>query len=186
MRMMCPYSTTRASTLEHGGWLWWLWWLTTQRYVTSDWRELRSSRWQASWPSTLLRVGTAPPRLFSLGSSTRRLSTCGAWVVSTRSPFHFSPTNHQKERKCQPSSMTCSGIFAELLGRKPLFQGKDYINQITRIVDIMGSPTEDDLQNIGSEQARQCIQLPPSLPSMPFTSPLLPVVLSFVSTPFFI
>lgn len=60
-------------------------------------------------------------------------------------------------------------IFAELLGRKPLFQGKDYINQITRIVDIMGSPTEDDLQNIGSEQARQYIRSLGHRPKIPLT-----------------
>jgi len=60
-------------------------------------------------------------------------------------------------------------IFAELLGRKPIFQGKDYINQITRIVDIMGSPTEDDLQNIGSEQARQYIRSLGHRPKVPLT-----------------
>lgn len=60
-------------------------------------------------------------------------------------------------------------IFAELLGRKPLFQGKDYINQITRIVDIMGSPTEDDLKNIGSEQARQYIRSLGHRPKIPLS-----------------
>lgn len=60
-------------------------------------------------------------------------------------------------------------IFAELLGRKPLFQGKDYINQITRIVDVMGSPTEDDLKNIGSEQARQYIRSLGHRPKIPLS-----------------
>jgi len=60
-------------------------------------------------------------------------------------------------------------IFAELLGRKPLFQGKDYIHQITRTVDIIGSPTETDIVNIGSEQARQYIRGLGHRPKIPFT-----------------
>jgi len=49
-------------------------------------------------------------------------------------------------------------IFAELLGRKPLFQGKDYIHQITKISDILGTPPEDEIENIRSEPARRYIR----------------------------
>nr|AAA59387.1 extracellular signal-regulated protein kinase [Dictyostelium discoideum] len=49
-------------------------------------------------------------------------------------------------------------IFAELLGRKPLFQGKDYIHQITLIIETIGSPSEEDICNIANEQARQFIR----------------------------
>jgi serine/threonine protein kinase len=31
-------------------------------------------------------------------------------------------------------------IFAELLGRKPLFPGKDYIHQLNLITDVIGTP----------------------------------------------
>jgi len=31
-------------------------------------------------------------------------------------------------------------IFAELLGRTPLFPGKDYLEQIQRIIAILGTP----------------------------------------------
>jgi serine/threonine protein kinase len=31
-------------------------------------------------------------------------------------------------------------ILAELLGRKPLFRGQDYVEQINLIVDVVGSP----------------------------------------------
>jgi len=60
-------------------------------------------------------------------------------------------------------------IFAELLGRKPLFQGKDYIHQIARTVDIIGSPTETDITNIGSEQARQYIRGLGFRPKIPYS-----------------
>lgn len=36
-------------------------------------------------------------------------------------------------------------VLAELMGRKALFIGKDSLDQIKRIVQIMGTPTENDL-----------------------------------------
>jgi len=60
-------------------------------------------------------------------------------------------------------------IFAELLGRKPLFQGKDYIHQISRTVDIIGSPQDDDIVHVGSEQARQYIRGLGYRPKVPFS-----------------
>jgi len=55
-------------------------------------------------------------------------------------------------------------IFAELLGRKPIFPGKDYINQLKLIVNVLGSPDEDDLDFIESQKARSYIK------SLPVTS----------------
>jgi len=49
-------------------------------------------------------------------------------------------------------------IFAELLGLKPLFQGKDYINQVLKITDILGSPPEDEIEAIRCEPARRYIR----------------------------
>jgi serine/threonine protein kinase len=66
-------------------------------------------------------------------------------------------------------------ILAELLGRRPLFQGKDCksrsinltncfsksipdINQVATITDILGTPPEDEIQNIKSEPARNYIR----------------------------
>merc|ERR1719158_1527483 len=34
-------------------------------------------------------------------------------------------------------------IFAELLGRKPLFPGKDYVHQLNLITRVLGSPSEE-------------------------------------------
>eukprot|EP00193_Tetraselmis_chui_P021934 CAMPEP_0177795238 /NCGR_PEP_ID=MMETSP0491_2-20121128/26119_1 /TAXON_ID=63592 /ORGANISM="Tetraselmis chuii, Strain PLY429" /LENGTH=390 /DNA_ID=CAMNT_0019318041 /DNA_START=380 /DNA_END=1552 /DNA_ORIENTATION=- len=49
-------------------------------------------------------------------------------------------------------------IFAELLGRKPLFPGKDYVHQLNLITKVIGSPSEEDLMFIGSEKARRYIR----------------------------
>ena len=45
-------------------------------------------------------------------------------------------------------------IFAEMLGRKPLFPGKDYIHQLNLITDVIGTPGEEDIQYIQSEKVR--------------------------------
>lgn len=48
-------------------------------------------------------------------------------------------------------SMGC--IMAELIKRKPVFPGRDYINQLKLITDVLGPPGEDDLKGIKSEEA---------------------------------
>ncbi|KAL2931393.1 Mitogen-activated protein kinase 7, partial [Bienertia sinuspersici] len=37
-------------------------------------------------------------------------------------------------------------IFAEMIGRKPLFPGTSSLNQLQRIINILGSPTRSDLE----------------------------------------
>eukprot|EP01012_Entosiphon_sulcatum_P064332 TRINITY_DN9312_c0_g1_i1.p1 TRINITY_DN9312_c0_g1~~TRINITY_DN9312_c0_g1_i1.p1 ORF type:complete len:406 (+),score=53.33 TRINITY_DN9312_c0_g1_i1:765-1982(+) len=49
-------------------------------------------------------------------------------------------------------------VLAELLGRKPVFPGSDYIDEIIKITNIVGTPTEHDLSNFGSEAAREFIR----------------------------
>jgi len=44
-------------------------------------------------------------------------------------------------------------IFAEMLGRKPLFPGEDYLHQLRLISEIVGTPTEGDLHFVTSEKA---------------------------------
>jgi len=54
-------------------------------------------------------------------------------------------------------------IFAELLGRKPLFPGKDYVHQLNLIMRVIGTPENDtELDFINNEKARRYIK---SLPN---------------------
>ena len=54
-------------------------------------------------------------------------------------------------------------ILAELLGRKPLLPGKDYVDQLKLIIKTLGPPSEEDLGFITSSKARAYIRaLPPS------------------------
>ncbi|KAG8465269.1 hypothetical protein KFE25_002576 [Diacronema lutheri] len=59
-------------------------------------------------------------------------------------------------------------IFAELLGRKPLFPGKDYIHQLGLITDVIGTPDDEDIDYIESEKARRYIRSLPYKPRIPF------------------
>jgi len=52
-------------------------------------------------------------------------------------------------------------IFAELLVRKPLFPGEDYIHQIQLIIDFLGSPSEADMHFIKSEKAKKFMRNQP-------------------------
>ena len=63
-------------------------------------------------------------------------------------------------------SMGC--ILAEILGRKPLFPGKDYIHQMRLIIEVLGSPSEQDMQFITSRKARDYIRALPRSPKARF------------------
>ncbi|XP_020946988.1 mitogen-activated protein kinase 11 isoform X7 [Sus scrofa] len=55
-------------------------------------------------------------------------------------------------------------IMAELLQGKALFPGNDYIDQLKRIMEVVGTPSPEVLAKISSEHARAYIQ---SLPPVP-------------------
>lgn len=40
-------------------------------------------------------------------------------------------------------------ILAELLGRTPLFPGEDFLDQVQRIISVLGTPSEEDRKYIG-------------------------------------
>ncbi|PHT98855.1 Mitogen-activated protein kinase -like protein NTF3, partial [Capsicum chinense] len=49
-------------------------------------------------------------------------------------------------------------IFAELLGRKPVFPGTECLNQLKLIINILGSQREEDLEFIDNPKARKYIK----------------------------
>ena len=48
-------------------------------------------------------------------------------------------------------------IMAEMLNNKPLFPGKHYLDQLNLILNILGSPSDEDLECIQNEKARAYI-----------------------------
>ena len=54
-------------------------------------------------------------------------------------------------------------IFAELLGRKPLFPGSDHVNQLATILDVLGTPHVDrELRHVPEKARRYIAGLPHS------------------------
>ena len=49
-------------------------------------------------------------------------------------------------------------IFAEILGRKPIFPGTECLNQLKLIIDVLGSQHEADLEFIDNSKARKFIK----------------------------
>lgn len=61
-------------------------------------------------------------------------------------------------------------IFAELVGRRPLFAGDDYIHQLQIITDVLGSPSDDDMHFITSHKALRFMQNMRQKDSRPFST----------------
>ena len=49
-------------------------------------------------------------------------------------------------------------IFAEMLARRHLFPGKNYLNQLQLILSVVGTPSEEYIQNIGTDRVKTYLQ----------------------------
>lgn len=49
-------------------------------------------------------------------------------------------------------------ILAEILGKQPLLPGNDYLDQVNKIVNVLGSPTEEQMAFISNESAKKYIR----------------------------
>eukprot|EP01059_Diplonema_ambulator_P008501 TRINITY_DN18139_c0_g1_i3.p1 TRINITY_DN18139_c0_g1~~TRINITY_DN18139_c0_g1_i3.p1 ORF type:complete len:372 (+),score=123.70 TRINITY_DN18139_c0_g1_i3:105-1220(+) len=61
-------------------------------------------------------------------------------------------------------------ILAELINRKPLFPGRDYINQLNIITDVLGVPCEEDMAAIKSEEAVRYLKSMKKKAAVPLSS----------------
>lgn len=59
-------------------------------------------------------------------------------------------------------------IFAELLGRKPLFPGKNFMHQLCLIFEVIGTPDKEQLAFIKSEQAMTFMRSLNTIKKTPF------------------
>lgn len=56
-------------------------------------------------------------------------------------------------------------ILCELIGRKPIFTGKDHLDQIKKILQVVGSPTDEDLEWLPrNSKARSFLRKVPHFP----------------------
>lgn len=55
------------------------------------------------------------------------------------------------------------------MGGRPFFKGRDYVDQLNRILHILGTPSEETLNRIGSPRARDYIRDLPYMRKIPFS-----------------
>ncbi|PSR90004.1 Mitogen-activated protein kinase [Actinidia chinensis var. chinensis] len=60
-------------------------------------------------------------------------------------------------------------ILMEIIKREPLFPGKDYVQQLVLITELLGSPEDSDLGFLRSENARKYVKQLPRVPKQPFS-----------------
>lgn len=56
---------------------------------------------------------------------------------------------------------SCGCILAELIMRRPIFPGRDYINQLNLIMNVLGTPNEEVLSRIDNKAARDYVEQQP-------------------------
>lgn len=71
-------------------------------------------------------------------------------------------------------------MLAELLGGRPIFKGKDYIDQLNIVLHFLGTPSDKTLRRVGSPRVRRCslseradrLQAQDYIRSLPFSTPI--------------
>jgi mitogen-activated protein kinase 1/3 len=60
-------------------------------------------------------------------------------------------------------------IVSEMLGNRPLFPGKHYLNQLSLILNVVGTPSPDDMKCIHNEKARLYVASLPRQEKVPWS-----------------
>lgn len=61
-------------------------------------------------------------------------------------------------------------ILGEIMTREPLFPGKDYVQQLRLITELLGSPDDASLQFLRSDNARRYVRQLPQYPKQQFSA----------------
>ncbi|NXA25318.1 MK07 kinase, partial [Ibidorhyncha struthersii] len=75
---------------------------------------------------------------------------------------------HRYTRAIDMWSVGC--IFAEMLGRRQLFPGRNYVHQLQLIMAVLGTPPATVMSAIGAERVRAYVQSLPPRPAVPWES----------------
>lgn len=80
---------------------------------------------------------------------------------------HYVILNRESELILTISSFLSVGcILAEMLGRKPLFPGRDYIHTLNLVCKVIGTPSAADVARISSEKAQHYLTTMPPQPQL--------------------
>ncbi|CAM8914192.1 hypothetical protein QQ045_030962 [Rhodiola kirilowii] len=61
-------------------------------------------------------------------------------------------------------------IFGEIMTRRPLFPGRDYVDQLKLVTELIGSPDDSSLGFLRSDNARRYVRQLPQYPKQPFST----------------
>lgn len=64
---------------------------------------------------------------------------------------------------------SCGCILGEMLGRNPMFPGKNFIHQLSLIFDVIGSPLSSEISHIKNSQARKFLDSQIAKRKVPFS-----------------
>ncbi|XP_019177682.1 PREDICTED: mitogen-activated protein kinase homolog NTF6-like [Ipomoea nil] len=60
-------------------------------------------------------------------------------------------------------------ILMEIIKKEPLFPGRDYVQQLALITELLGTPEDSDLGFLRSDNARRYVKQLPHVPKQPFS-----------------
>src|SRR4051812_10448816 len=96
-----------------------------------------------------------------------------SYTKASMYPFQYFPGVGSLDTKLHgyPVDVWSVGcILAELLGGRPFFKGRDYVDQLNQILHYLGTPSEETLSRIGSPRAQDYVRNLPFMPKIPFQS----------------
>lgn len=132
-------------------------------------------------PSNVLLDTNCDLKLCDFGLARENRQPDQAWqlwtdYVTTR--WYRAPELVMEDKKYTTAidvwSLGC--IFAEMLVGRTIFPGRDRINQLDRIMQVLGTPSEEDITGIGSPEAHTYIARREKLPRVPWRSIVPPEV----------
>lgn len=111
----------------------------------------------------------APEIMLSFQNYTKASTSHACHPLSSHCSFavsHYSP--RRLTATVDVWSVGC--ILAELLGGRPFFKGRDYVDQLNQILHILGTPNEETLSRIGSPRAQEYVRNLPFMAKKSFPS----------------
>ena len=130
-------------------------------YVATRWYRapeilLASKKYKES--VDMWSLGTLPSLASRLGAAPQQPSTAPDASLSTQAAFG----SHSSGRPfplVHPSAVAAAGcIFAEMMNGKPIFPGTSTLNQLERVIEKIGFPSESERKSIETQYSKTMLE----------------------------